>query len=91
MFHCFIFFRNEPVARFYGHDNKTFYVKAALSPDDNYLVSGSGDSKAYIWNVRRPELDPVKLKGWMMIYPSPRLFTLGTMNWRFCLINDWKD
>nr|XP_002736642.1 PREDICTED: denticleless protein homolog [Saccoglossus kowalevskii] len=42
----------SPVARYTGHLNSTFYVKAALSSDDNYLLSGSSDDTAYIWQVR---------------------------------------
>ena len=34
-----------------GHKNSTFYVKTALSPNDQFLLSGSSDDKAYIWDV----------------------------------------
>ena len=34
-----------------GHQNSTFYVKATLSPDDQFLLSGSRDNNAYIWKV----------------------------------------
>lgn len=37
-----------------GATNSTFYVKSNLSPDDQYLISGSSDEKAYIWNVDNP-------------------------------------
>lgn len=31
---------------------KSFYVKSCLSPDENYLLSGSSDDNAYIWNIK---------------------------------------
>uniref|UniRef100_A0A8V0Z7X6 Denticleless E3 ubiquitin n=1 Tax=Gallus gallus TaxID=9031 RepID=A0A8V0Z7X6_CHICK len=42
-----------PVAVFSGHQNSTFYIKSSISPDDQFLVSGSSDCNAYIWKVRR--------------------------------------
>ena len=39
------------VACFKGHQNKSFYVKAAISPDDQFLLSGSSNEMAYIWKV----------------------------------------
>lgn len=39
------------VAVFNGHQNSTFYVKSSISPDDQFLVSGSSDEAAYIWKV----------------------------------------
>lgn len=42
---------NDPIMRYTGHKNTTFYIKSCLSPDDKYIVSGSSDEKAYIWNV----------------------------------------
>lgn len=30
----------------------SFYIKSCLSPDGNYLLSGSSDEKAYIWNIK---------------------------------------
>ncbi|KAI5633843.1 protein lethal(2)denticleless [Phthorimaea operculella] len=41
-----------PERRYSGHENATFYIKTSLSPDCRYLVSGSSDTHAYIWNVR---------------------------------------
>lgn len=38
-----------------GLTNGTFYIKSSLSPDDQYLISGSKDEKAYIWNVNNAE------------------------------------
>lgn len=51
-----------PEQRFVGHENGTFYIKTSLSPDCNYLVSGSSDKNAYIWNVKYSE-PVVKLDG----------------------------
>lgn len=39
------------MAIFSGHQNSTFYIKSSLSPDDQFLVSGSSDEAAYIWQV----------------------------------------
>ncbi|ETN59641.1 lethal(2)denticleless [Anopheles darlingi] len=44
----------EPLQRYGGFKNGTFYVKAALSPDGQYLISGSSDERSYVWNVDHP-------------------------------------
>ncbi|XP_049296502.1 protein lethal(2)denticleless [Anopheles funestus] len=44
----------KPVQRYGGFQNGTFYVKAALSSDGQYLISGSSDERCYIWNVDNP-------------------------------------
>ncbi|KAE8740485.1 hypothetical protein FOCC_FOCC013990 [Frankliniella occidentalis] len=44
-------YEEQPVALFKGHKNGTFYVKACLSPDGRYLLSGSSDELAYIWDT----------------------------------------
>jgi len=41
------------VSTYRGHRNTSFYVKSVLSPDDQYLLSGSSDEQAYIWQVRQ--------------------------------------
>lgn len=41
-----------PEQRYVGHENGTFYLKTSLTPDSKYLVSGSSDNNAYIWNVK---------------------------------------
>lgn len=44
-------YATEPLMRYTGLRNSTFYIKSSLSPDGKYLLSGSSDEKAYIWNV----------------------------------------
>lgn len=44
-----------PEQRYIGHENNSFYIKSSLSSDSNYLVSGSSNEKAYIWNVQYSE------------------------------------
>lgn len=55
------------VSLFKGHKNGTFYVKACLSPDGHYLLSGSSDEHAYIWDTRNKQgnvyMPVVKLVG----------------------------
>ena len=35
---------------------ESFYIKMALSPDDKYLLAGSSNvSKAFVWDVEKPE------------------------------------
>lgn len=33
----------------------TFYIKSCLSPDGKYLLSGSSNNNAYIWNLNNPQ------------------------------------
>ncbi|XP_054839315.1 denticleless protein homolog isoform X2 [Eublepharis macularius] len=54
-----------PVLTFSGHQNSSFYVKSGISPDDQFLISGSSDQYAYIWKVSKPQLPPVMLFGHM--------------------------
>lgn len=51
-----------PEQRYIGHENSTFYIKTNLSSDSMYLISGSSDKNAYIWNVKYSE-PIVKLTG----------------------------
>lgn len=43
-----------PERRYAGHESGSFYIKATLSPDGDYLLSGSSDRAAYLWAVGRP-------------------------------------
>lgn len=51
------------VAEFYGHQNRTYYVKTCLSPDGRYIASGSSDELAYIWHTSKPGAPVVQLSG----------------------------
>ncbi|XP_075167232.1 WD40 domain-containing protein denticleless [Haematobia irritans] len=53
----------RPLARYRGLLNSTFYIKSCLSPDGRYLLSGSSDEKAYIWNLQYPDEPLVGLSG----------------------------
>ncbi|XP_041069701.1 denticleless protein homolog isoform X1 [Carcharodon carcharias] len=55
--------KTAPVATFNGHQNSTFYIKANLSLDDQFLLSGSTDHNAYIWKVSDPHHPPTVLHG----------------------------
>nr|XP_056709354.1 denticleless protein homolog [Euleptes europaea] len=57
--------KDTPVSAFSGHQNSSFYVKSGISPDDQFLISGSSDQSAYIWKVSEPQLPPVMLLGHM--------------------------
>ncbi|XP_053394670.1 denticleless protein homolog [Mercenaria mercenaria] len=65
MIYCydFISYKPEPVCTYKGHRNTSFYVKSVLSPDNEFLLSGSTDEHAYIWQVSKPNASPVILKG----------------------------
>lgn len=52
----------EPVMQYTGHQNSTFYVKSSLCKDGKYLISGSSDENAYIWDTQLSE-PLVKLTG----------------------------
>jgi len=55
--------KSTPVAAFSGHRNSSFYVKSSVSPDDQFLVSGSSDHHAYIWKISNPTQAPMMLQG----------------------------
>ncbi len=44
---------SAPVQTFVGHDNRqgSFYVKAAISPNKQQILSGSSDGQVYVWSV----------------------------------------
>lgn len=48
----------KPYKKYLGLRNNTFYIKSCLSPDGNYLISGSSDEKAYIWNLKKSKTLP---------------------------------
>ncbi|KAK7266011.1 hypothetical protein RIF29_18650 [Crotalaria pallida] len=51
-----------PLKSFSGCQIDTFFVKAAISPDASHVVSGSSDGKAYVWQVNKPQEQPLALK-----------------------------
>ncbi|XP_041831182.1 denticleless protein homolog isoform X2 [Melanotaenia boesemani] len=55
--------KTTPVAVFSGHQNSSFYVKSTISPDDQFLASGSSDNHTYIWKVSDPQHPPMMLQG----------------------------
>eukprot|EP00118_Oscarella_pearsei_P020067 m.216254 g.216254 ORF g.216254 m.216254 type:complete len:531 (+) comp39855_c1_seq7:55-1647(+) len=56
--------QNEfPMAAFYGHLTSSFYVRMAVSPDNKFLLSGSSDSNAYMWQIDSPDTPPFVLTG----------------------------
>ncbi|KAF5898635.1 denticleless protein [Clarias magur] len=55
--------KTTPVSVFSGHRNSSFYVKSSVSPDDQFLASGSSDGHAYIWKISDPTRAPVMLQG----------------------------
>ncbi|XP_045899403.1 denticleless protein homolog [Micropterus dolomieu] len=55
--------KTTPVAVFSGHQNSSFYVKSTISPDDQFLASGSSDNNAYIWKISDPKHPPMMLQG----------------------------
>lgn len=40
-----------------GHTQTSFYIRARFSPDGNFVLSGSADSKAYIWDLQQRTAD----------------------------------
>ncbi|XP_022626139.1 denticleless protein homolog [Seriola dumerili] len=55
--------KTTPVAVFSGHQNSSFYVKSSISPDDQFLASGSSDNHTYIWKISDPQHPPMMLQG----------------------------
>jgi denticleless len=41
----------RPIRSFVGSETRSFFARIALSPDDCFLVSGSSDSNAYVWDT----------------------------------------
>ncbi|XP_061560604.1 denticleless protein homolog [Phycodurus eques] len=55
--------KTTPEAMFNGHQNSSFYIKSTISPDDQFLASGSSDNHTYIWKISDPMLPPMTLQG----------------------------
>uniref|UniRef100_A0A8C7FM92 Denticleless E3 ubiquitin protein ligase homolog (Drosophila) n=1 Tax=Oncorhynchus kisutch TaxID=8019 RepID=A0A8C7FM92_ONCKI len=55
--------KTTPVAVFGGHLNSSFYVKSTVSPDNQFLASGSSDHHAYIWKISDTKHPPMMLQG----------------------------
>ena len=51
------------VATYRGHRNTTFYIRSSISSDDQYLLSGSSDSSAWIWRIHSAGSVPLVLRG----------------------------
>lgn len=43
--------------------NTSYFIKTSLSPDGQYIISGSGDEFAYIWNTSKSGGPILKLTG----------------------------
>ncbi|XP_068637687.1 uncharacterized protein [Aristolochia californica] len=52
-----------PPKTFSGSRIESFYVKSAISPDATQILSGSSDGNAYLWQVDKPDVGPIALKG----------------------------
>eukprot|EP00842_Homolaphlyctis_polyrhiza_P006015 jgi/Hompol1/6414/HPOL_004038-RA len=55
----------EPTNRF-SHPTylcSSFYIRTAVSPDDSMIMSGSSNSKTYIWETQQPTVAPIVLGG----------------------------
>ncbi|KAJ8750096.1 hypothetical protein K2173_014011 [Erythroxylum novogranatense] len=50
-----------PIETFTGCQIDSFFVKSAISPDAAHILSGSSDGKAYLWQVKKPNMDPISL------------------------------
>ncbi|XP_075893705.1 denticleless protein homolog [Nelusetta ayraudi] len=55
--------KTSPVAVFSGHKNSSFYIKSTVSPDDQFLASGSSDHQTHIWKISDPAYPPMTLQG----------------------------
>ncbi|KAJ4974853.1 hypothetical protein NE237_008027 [Protea cynaroides] len=52
-----------PVKTFHGSRIESFYIKSAISPDAVHILGGSSDGNAYVWQVNKPQVDPITLNG----------------------------
>ncbi|XWS30391.1 hypothetical protein CRYUN_Cryun24cG0113400 [Craigia yunnanensis] len=51
-----------PIQTFSGCRMESFYVKAAISPDADHILSGSSNGNAHIRKVNKPQVEPIILK-----------------------------
>ncbi|GMI67083.1 hypothetical protein like AT3G27640 [Hibiscus trionum] len=51
-----------PIQTFSGCRIESFYVKAAISPDGDQILSGSSDGNAYTWKVNKVQAEPISLR-----------------------------
>ncbi|KAE8689349.1 hypothetical protein F3Y22_tig00110940pilonHSYRG00421 [Hibiscus syriacus] len=51
-----------PMHTFSGCQIESFYVKSAISPDADYILSGSSNGNSHIWKVNKPQEEPIILK-----------------------------
>ncbi|CAL1288111.1 unnamed protein product [Larinioides sclopetarius] len=79
---------SSKVVTYSGFKCNSFYVKLAISPDDQYLLCGSSDHRAYIWKTSLPGSPILELPGhsaevtsvaWSPVNPT-KLVTSGDDN-----------
>ncbi|XVF58002.1 hypothetical protein PTKIN_Ptkin07bG0027600 [Pterospermum kingtungense] len=51
-----------PTHTFSGCQMQSFYIKSAISPDADHVLSGSSDGNAHIWKVNKPQAEPIVLR-----------------------------
>ncbi|XP_022328805.2 denticleless protein homolog [Crassostrea virginica] len=56
-------YSSKPVHCYKGHESGSFFIKSCVSPDNNYLLTGSTDEMAYIYKIGCPKQSPIVLKG----------------------------
>ncbi|XP_065082099.1 protein lethal(2)denticleless-like [Ochlerotatus camptorhynchus] len=86
-----------PIQRYSGLNNNSYFIKSCLSPDGQYLLSGSGDNNSYIWNVNNPN-PLVRLEGhvvagvaWMQSRKVTRIVTCSGVQCRCIpMIQIWR-
>jgi len=53
---CKKFIFLKVLSRFFGSKSSKYPVKSIISPDGNFILSGSEDGKPYLWNFANKEL-----------------------------------
>jgi WD40 repeat protein len=56
-------FGGQPNNIMSGHSCYSYYVKAAISPDNRFLLCGSSCSNAFVWDLQEPYSRPYVLSG----------------------------